>query len=84
MDMVYRAGRVGRQGSGWVRMFGAVAFTYGLLMTFVMSGVSRNARLCRPNPVMLSAIGYLLVGLTGGASLVLFGYAGWTYLGGAV
>ncbi len=65
-------------------MFGAVAFTYGLLMTFVMSGVSRNARLCRPNPVMLSAIGYLLVGLTGGASLVLFGYAGWTYLGGAV
>ncbi len=64
-------------------MFGAVAFTYGLLMTFVLSGVSRNARLCRPNPAMLSVIGYLLVGITGGASLVLFGYAGWTYLSGA-
>jgi len=68
-------------GSG---MFGAVAFTYGLLMSFVLSGVSRNAKLCRPNPAMLSAIGYLLVGITGGVSLLLFGYAGWAYLGAEV
>jgi predicted benzoate:H+ symporter BenE len=66
-------------------MFGAVAFTYGLLMTFVMSGASRNAKHRRPNPAMLTAIGYVLVGITSAASLVLFGYAGWTYLGsGAV
>jgi len=48
-----------------------------LLMSFVLSGVSRNAKLSRPNPALLSAIGYLLVGITGGVSLLLFGYAGW-------
>jgi len=61
-------------------MFGAVAFTYGLLMSFVLSGVSRNARLQRANPAVLSMIGYLLVGITAGVSLVLFGYAGWSVL----
>ncbi|WP_294191479.1 hypothetical protein [uncultured Sphingomonas sp.] len=64
-------------------MFGAVAFTYGLLLTFVMSGATRNAKLSRPNPAMLSAIGYVLVGITSAASLLLFGYAGWSYLSAA-
>ena len=49
-------------------MLGAIVFTYGMLMSFVMQGASRNARMRRPNPPMLQSIGYLLVGLSTGLS----------------
>ena len=37
-------------------MFGAVVFTYGMLMSFVLSGAARNRKAQRPNP----KIGYYL------------------------
>jgi hypothetical protein len=49
-------------------MLGAIVFTYGMLMSFVLQGASRNARLKRPNPPMLQYVGYLLCGLSAGLS----------------
>ncbi len=49
-------------------MLGAIVFTYGMLMSFVLQGATRNARLKKPNPPMLQYIGYVLVGLTAGLS----------------
>lgn len=60
-------------------MFGAVAFTYGLLMSFVLSGASRNRKLKRPNPPMLNYVGYVLFGSTAAASVLLLGYAAYGY-----
>lgn len=59
-------------------MVGAVVFTYGMLMSFVLTGASRNNRLHRPHPPMLTYVGYVLLGLTGGAAVLLMGYAGWS------
>ena len=53
-------------------MVGAVAFTYGLLMSFVMSAIARNTKLKRPNPRMVQAIGYVLCGMTAMLSITLF------------
>lgn len=58
-------------------MLGAVVFTYGMLMSFVLSGASRNAKQRRPNPRMLQYVGYVLIGTTAAASVLLFGYAAW-------
>jgi hypothetical protein len=58
-------------------MLGAVVFTYGMLMSFVLSGASRNAKERRPNPPVLQYIGYVLLGSTAAASVMLFGYAAW-------
>jgi len=52
-------------------MLGAIVFTYGMLMSFVLQGATRNAKLARPNPPMLQYIGYLLCGLSGGLSIML-------------
>lgn len=49
-------------------MLGAIVFTYGMLMSFVLQGATRNARLRRPNPPMLQYIGYVLCGLSTGLS----------------
>ena len=49
-------------------MLGAIVFTFGMLMSFVLQGASRNARLERPNPPMLQYIGYVLCGLSAGLS----------------
>ncbi len=49
-------------------MLGAIVFTYGMLMSFVLQGATRNAKLKKPNPPMLQYIGYVLVGLTAGLS----------------
>ena len=58
-------------------MLGAMVFTYGMLMSFVLSGASRNAKMRRPNPPVLQYVGYVLLGSTVAASLLLFGYAVW-------
>jgi hypothetical protein len=55
-------------------MFGAAAFTYGLLMSFILSGASRNIRLRRPHPPVMVYAGYLLCGVTVGIA-ILSGYA---------
>lgn len=52
-------------------MLGAIVFTYGMLVSFVMQGAARNAKLKRPNPPMLQYIGYVLVGLSAGLSAML-------------
>jgi hypothetical protein len=52
-------------------MVGTAMFVYGLLMSFIFSGASRNAKLSRPNPPILVNLGYLLCGLTAGASVIL-------------
>lgn len=52
-------------------MVGAAVFVYGLLMSFIFSGASRNAKLRRPNPPVMQYMGYVLCGLTAGASMIL-------------
>jgi hypothetical protein len=52
-------------------MLGSIVFTYGMLMSFVLQGATRNARLARPNPPMLQYIGYVLCGLSAGLSIML-------------
>lgn len=56
-------------------MVGAAVFVYGLLVSFIFSGASRNAKLQRPNPPIVTYVGYVLVGVTTGASLLLFAHA---------
>lgn len=65
-------------------MFGPIMFTYGLLMSFVLSGASRNAKLRRPNPPIVQYTGYVLCGLTGALSAMLFAVAALGYLGARV
>ena len=60
---------------GRATMVGAAVFVYGLLMSFIFSGVARNAKLDRPNPAMVSYVGYLLVGMTAGGAIILFAQA---------
>lgn len=52
-------------------MLGAIVFTYGMLASFVLSGASRNRKMRRPNPPILSYVGYVLCGLSGALSLLL-------------
>jgi hypothetical protein len=63
-------------------MFGAVAFTYGMLLSFVLSGASRNRKLQRANPAVLTYTGYVLVGMTAALSMATLGYAAWTFAAG--
>ncbi len=56
-------------------MAGAAVFVYGLLVSFIFSGASRNAKLRRPNPPMMQYLGYVLCGLTAGGSMALFAHA---------
>ena len=65
-------------------MLGAVVFTYGMLMSFVLSGASRNAKARRPNPQVLQYVGYVLLGTTATASVLLLGYAAWGFATDAV
>ena len=65
-------------------MLGAVVFTYGMLMSFVLSGASRNARERRPNPPVLQYVGYVLLGTTAAASAILLFYAAYGYATDAV
>ncbi len=58
-------------------MVETAVFTYGLLASFVLSGAARNKRMERPNPALLTYIGYLLVGMSAAASVLLAGYAVW-------
>jgi hypothetical protein len=58
-------------------MFGAIVFTYGLLTSFVLSGASRNRKLQRPNPPMLTYVGFVLFGISIGLSVLMTGLALW-------
>lgn len=56
-------------------MVGAAVFVYGLLVSFIFSGASQNAKLQRPNQPMVMHMGYVLVGVTAGVSLLLMAHA---------
>lgn len=56
-------------------MVGTAMFFYGLLVSFIFSGASRNAKLRRPNPPMMQHLGYVLCGLTAGGSVILIVHA---------
>ncbi|HEX5537613.1 MAG TPA: hypothetical protein VFX27_10495 [Sphingobium sp.] len=53
--------------------FAAVA--YGLMLSFVLSSLHLNQKYRRPNPRIMVAIGYFLVGATAALSVALLGYA---------
>ena len=52
-------------------MFSAIVFTYGMLASFVLSGATRNRKLQRPDPPILTYVGYVLCGLSGALALLL-------------
>lgn len=58
-------------------MIEAVALTYGMLLSFVLTGASRNRKLARANPPMLMYIGYVLFGVTCSVVLMAASYAAW-------
>lgn len=61
-------------------MVGAAAFAYGILMSFILSGASRNVRLRRPHPPVMVYVGYVLCGISAG--LAIFAAAAALRLGG--
>jgi hypothetical protein len=46
-------------------------FTYGLLASFIWTSAERNRRAARPHPPILRHLGYLVVGISAGAAVVL-------------
>ena len=56
-------------------MLEALVFSYGLLASFVMSGVERNHRARRSHPPVLLYAGYVLCGTLAGLTIALAGYA---------
>ena len=69
------------RGTGRGYMAEIALFFYGLLATFVLSGAQRNVKLARPHPPLLTYLGYVLCGASGGTSAILFGYAAAKSLG---
>lgn len=61
-------------------MVEAAVFTYGLLASFVLSAASHNQRARRPNPPIMNYVGYVLLGMSAAASMLLTGYAVWALL----
>jgi hypothetical protein len=53
--------------------FAAVA--YGQILSFVLSSLHLNQKYRRPNPRIMVAIDYFLVGATAALSVALLGYA---------
>lgn len=51
-------------------MFDTVALTYGMLMSFVLSGAARNVKLMRAHPPTMIYLGYLLCGITTGLAVL--------------
>ncbi|WP_022687161.1 hypothetical protein [Sphingomonas phyllosphaerae] len=58
-------------------MIEAVALTYGMLLSFVLTGASRNRKLARANPPMLMYVGYVLFGITCSVAIMAGTYAAW-------
>ncbi|MDR6787513.1 hypothetical protein J2Y58_000854 [Sphingomonas sp. BE138] len=58
-------------------MIEAVALTYGMLLSFVLTGASRNKKLSRANPPILTYVGYVLFGITCSVAVMAATYAAW-------
>ncbi len=63
-------------------MLEAVALTFGMLVSFVLTGATRNRRLRRANPPMLTYVGYVLVGISAGVCALALGYAAYGFATG--
>lgn len=50
-------------------------FTYGMLASFVLSGLGRNKKAQRASPPMLRYMGLVLLGFSGALGMLLLGYA---------
>ncbi len=61
-------------------MVGAIAFAYGMVTSFVLSGAAHNRRMQRPNPPLLQHLGYVCLGSSAAFSALLFAYAGYGLL----
>ena len=62
-------------------MVGAAVLVYGMLVSFIFSGASRNAKLQRKNPPMMQYVGYVLCGITAGISVILLAHAAGSAVG---
>mgnify|MGYP001806811081 CR=1 FL=1 len=62
-------------------MVGTAMFVYGMLVSFIFSGASRNAKLRRPNPPIMQYVGYVLCGITAGVSMILLAHAAGSAVG---
>ena len=51
------------------------AITYGFVTNFVLFSIQRNNKEKRPNPPILVHVGYVMVGMSAGASALLAGAA---------
>lgn len=56
---------------------------YGFLLSFVLSAATRNKREGRKNPLMVSAMGYVLCGISAGAAAMLPVWAAYDPAGAA-
>lgn len=68
--------RTGVATAGMRNMIEAMLFTYGMLVSFVLSGASRNQKMQRRNSRILEYFGYALLGCSATLSIALFIYAG--------
>ena len=50
-------------------------FTFGMLASFVLSGLGRNKKAQRANPPMLHFMGLVLMGFSGALGVMLLGWA---------
>ncbi|CAH0349309.1 hypothetical protein BH11PSE5_BH11PSE5_19140 [soil metagenome] len=51
------------------------ALTYGVLASFVLTSAGRNRAKQQPHPPMVQYVGYMLCGVSAGASAILSGIA---------
>jgi len=58
-------------------MLNVIVFTYGVLTSVVLSGASRNRKLRRPNPLILTYVGFVCFGFSIGLSALMTGLALW-------
>lgn len=57
---------------------------YGFLLSFVLAAATRNKREGRKNPLMVTAMGYVLCGISAGAAALLPLWASYDPAGAAV
>ncbi|MET4895637.1 hypothetical protein RN629_00515 [Sphingomonadaceae bacterium jetA1] len=50
-------------------------FTFGMLASFLLSGLRRNKKAQRANPPMLHHMGLVMMGFSGTMGILLLGYA---------
>ena len=63
-------------------MFEFVAFTYGVLGSFVLASINNNKRANRENPRIVTLFGWTLMAFSMTLSLLLSGWLAWQTIGG--